>query len=304
MIGIIVVLLMLAIIIAYGYIFLKGRDVVTYYESNCNNSATFVNSIEELKDIIMSKGVSHIQTVNILNDTSAEIVGEYGNYKFYIQENVLKAIFPNIPLGIGRISSLVFILRINSIINRSKEIANIFKILNQENEIFSQEEKIKNEGIVSKLKVYSKIFIGAIVATVLIFAIAAVSENNNEKDYADNKYYYIGETVSMIQNDGEGEFELTFINCGTVEEYGKVSTYIEYEVKNIGDTDIYFNDKEIECYADGYSVNADFVINGNYNNNVTLSSGRNVTAEIYFDVNINNVESLQLEYADAIWVIK
>lgn len=139
----------------------------------------------------------------------------------------------------------------------------------------------------------------AIVLAILAVIFAPETEEVNEEEY-----FSLGDTVSMIQNDGQGEFTLTFTEYGTVEEYGEISTYIEYRVENVGSESIYFNDAEIYCYADGYSVNTDYVINGNYNNNVDLSPGRSVVGEIYFDVDYNLVDSLQLEYADAIWNIK
>lgn len=122
-----------------------------------------------------------------------------------------------------------------------------------------------------------------------------------ELPIADN-YFHIGDTISFVQNDS-ATFNLTFTSFGTGEEYGKTYTYIEYVAENTGNEEIYFNDGDIDCYADNYSVNNAYVINGEYNNNFYLSPGRKVSSKIYFDVDINAVRSLQLEFANGIWSI-
>lgn len=134
--------------------------------------------------------------------------------------------------------------------------------------------------------------------------------NNSDDNSSSNNYFHIGDTISFTQ-DGSKEFELTFTDCGTWLDlnysniyYSETYTYVEYIVQNTGDESIYFNDSDIKCYADGYAVNAAYVYDGDYNDNITLSPGRKASAKIYFDVNVDNVDSLEVEFADAICIIK
>lgn len=142
----------------------------------------------------------------------------------------------------------------------------------------------------------------SIIVAIILIIISIFIAPSTEEEY-NNYQFGLMDTIPLTQ-DNSGEFELTFTDYGTVDTYDDICTYIEYKVVNTGSESIYFNDAEIHCYADGYSTNSAYVYNGDYNNNVTLSPGRSVVAKIYFDVNVNDVESLQLEYADAIWNIK
>lgn len=309
MLGVVVLILAIAIIILFWNIFSMGRNLISSYTEKYEDGVEIdFNTADELRNILRTKYYG-ITQVKLLTTTSLEVYTSNGKYFLYIEDERLKAEFPDIPIGLSRISSLIFTLTATKKMKQAKEIGDILELVNSSEPTIIEFERHQNDTVILKVKNYTKALYVSIIAIVLVFVGFAIYDNVDTFDSDENDagydYFQIGDTISFSQDDF-GEFELTFTDYGTdSHKYSNdVYTYIEYEVENTGEESVYFNDGEIECYADGYSVNNEYVIDGDYNNNLSLAAGRKVTAKVYFEVDIDEVDSLQLEYADAIWVIK
>lgn len=146
------------------------------------------------------------------------------------------------------------------------------------------------------------------LSLLIIFTFSGCSLNDNDK-INQNITCYVGDTISFNQGDFQTyDFTVTEIGTGyknlfslyDIEPY----LYVKYEVENTCSSIIYFNDYDILCYADGYSVDNIYVADRNYNTTYELSPGRKVQAEITFDTNPDAVNSLELERANVTWVLK
>lgn len=313
-IGVIAIILMVAIIVLCWNIFSKGRYlIVKYMEKYQDGVVTDFNNADELRDILKTKcyGVTQIK---ILTTYSLEVCTNHGKHILYLEDGRLKGEFPDIPLGISRIRTLFFTFTATKKMQQAKELSDILECAKSGEATLVEFEKHQNDTAILKVKKYTKMLYISLVAIVLIFVGLAIFNNTDTVDGDDyitgdeydleSDYYQIGETISFSQY-GVPMYELTFTDYGTGQKYdGSGYTYIEYELENIGSESVYFYESDVKCYADGYSVGVYFGGPNDNNNNYGISPGRKSVGRIDFEVDIEEVDSLQLEYADALWVIK
>ena len=104
----------------------------------------------------------------------------------------------------------------------------------------------------------------------------------------------------------EGDLKITYLSCENYESDNIFSTpregchYIscEFEVENIGSSDLYISTYEFDCYADGITCNQYFGRDDDLN--ATLSSGRKSKGTITFEVP-DDAACVEVEYLTNIW---
>lgn len=132
------------------------------------------------------------------------------------------------------------------------------------------------------------------------------SDQTTEMD-TEQKGYNIGDTVEVEYENG-GRIEIT------PTEYGATSTilsnnaiYVIFQIENIGDQTVSVGNSLFNFYADDYSLDIIFDsdnIHGEPFTGAELSTGRKVNGTVYVEVNPDNVTRLEMEVADAIYVLK
>lgn len=123
---------------------------------------------------------------------------------------------------------------------------------------------------------------------------------NVEKQSPD--VYQIGDTVSFKL--GNCYVDITMTEWGKVFSSlsDNVVVYVDYIVENIGKQTVTFTDSYFELYGDGYKVSDTSGDESIMLENI--SSGRKLRAKAYFDMNPDNYAVIELQCADAVFLLK
>lgn len=127
---------------------------------------------------------------------------------------------------------------------------------------------------------------------------AGASEAETQEEVSN--VFEVGDVVELDQ------VKITFLSA---EEYvsdnqflqpkeGNTYYKIEFEVENIGDTDVLVSSWDWECYADGYSAEQAYFDAESID--ATLSSGKKTKGSIFFEVPAD-AEEVILEYETNFW---
>lgn len=171
-----------------------------------------------------------------------------------------------------------------------------------------------------------------IIVLIVIFVISSCSsdEESNKDDISEEK---IDQKVSesnekATKEEGGDENETSYISVGdTFEKSGlkitlneAVVDFQDYEdeygwnapedgmkyimasftFENTSDSDRYVSIYDFDCYADNTNCEEEFGLDDDDFVNTNLSSGRNVSFKVYFEVPIN-AENIELEYELNAW---
>lgn len=143
-----------------------------------------------------------------------------------------------------------------------------------------------------------------IISLILCISLASCGGESTTIDFSSD-YYDINQIISFDQESG-GSFDFVFTQFGKMQEAGTTYTYFDYEVENTGNSSIFFSEADIYCYADSYNVSCGYPFNGGDGSVGTfeLSANRKATGRVFFKTDIDAVQTLELEYYDATWLIK
>lgn len=118
--------------------------------------------------------------------------------------------------------------------------------------------------------------------------------------------YKIGETVKM-ENDIT-KIDLTLTEWGTVYDTlsEEILTYVSFSVTNTGEGNVYVYDEMFNVYADDYSAKYTswFDDDSNTPSSADLSPGRKFNGTFYLDLDPDDVNVIEAEYGDVVFVIK
>lgn len=129
-----------------------------------------------------------------------------------------------------------------------------------------------------------------------------VTEVSTETDMSKKSICYLGDTVTFTKKDG-GKYDIILTNYGRKELFdGSVRTYINFEIENVGESDVTFDTADFDAYVDDnytdcYSDSDGFEIG-------TLSSGRKATGTLYVKADPNEAGTIELECANIKWIIQ
>lgn len=135
--------------------------------------------------------------------------------------------------------------------------------------------------------------------------ISSDEEVSDDAEAEDDGYVYVGGTY---EKDGLAITLTDYNDNFTVEddEYGYYTPsegmkYIKasFTYENNGDSDAYVSIYDFDCYADGTTCEQKYLDDSDFIN-TNLSSGRNVSFDIYFEVP-ESAESVELEYTYSIF---
>ena len=132
------------------------------------------------------------------------------------------------------------------------------------------------------------------------------SENNTEENVEiDDEYITVGETFDV------NGLKITFNECDLEfteyeDEYGwyqptdgKKYVTASFTYNNESDSDKYVSIYDFNCYADGAVCEQSYYFGGDFVN-ANISSGRNVSFSVYFEVPLDCNE-IELEYETNLW---
>ena len=127
-----------------------------------------------------------------------------------------------------------------------------------------------------------------------------VEEKSAEKDYVVPGEMFNVDDLKISVNSADTEFTDYEDKYGWYElEDGKKYISVSFTCQNDSKTDKYVSIYDYECYADGtlceqsYNFGGDFI-------NANLSSGRNVSFDVFFVVP-SDAKEIELEYTASIW---
>lgn len=262
--AVIIILLAILILIFAWFIFSKGIDILFDYKEKYNKrTLIYIESVEQLKDLILAKEISCVRKVSVINENMVKVVGVSGIHKFYIEDGKIQAVFPSSPIGISRISNLIFILTIKSTLKRAREIARIFECLNENNDIHS----VENENIskrINKVISFWNLFVGCIIAVVVLFSVCSFL-NDFQKSYGEKVIEYVKQyqAVGVEYSIGENVDMMEQLGCEVKWEYREnegveyVSLIVSSEYD--GDMEVIF---KIDKKPNDYPVLYDALWNG------------------------------------------
>ena len=120
--------------------------------------------------------------------------------------------------------------------------------------------------------------------------------------------YYIGDIASMSQTNSSGEigyFDITMTNWGTYKPkyIDDTYVYVTFEIVNTGNADIFISEYSFSAYVNNYNVDIGWPSEDN-SLSATLSSGRRTSGNVYIRMNPEDVNQLELELGDIIFILQ
>ena len=120
--------------------------------------------------------------------------------------------------------------------------------------------------------------------------------------------YYIGDIASMSQTNSSGEigyFDITMTNWGTYKPkyIDDTYVYVTFEIVNTGNADIFISEFSFSAYVNNYNVDIGWPSEDN-SLSATLSSGRRTSGNVYIRMNPEDVNQLELELGDIIFILQ
>ena len=140
---------------------------------------------------------------------------------------------------------------------------------------------------------------------------AELSYDSQSASAADDRkegVYYIGDTVPMSLTNSSGEigcYDITMTNWGTYKpEYiDDTYVYVTFEIVNTGNADIFISEFSFSAYVNNYNVDIGWPSEDN-SLSATLSSGRRTSGNVYIRMNPEDVNQLELELGDIIFILQ
>ncbi len=113
----------------------------------------------------------------------------------------------------------------------------------------------------------------------------------------DNTSYGLNEAATFELNDG-GEISVTFTNYGEKDD----TAYINYEIENIGNTDVTVGESLFSVYANDYIADLGYGANTMYEE--IISVGRKASGTLYPDMLLDQVKRLEIECGDVTFLLR
>lgn len=131
----------------------------------------------------------------------------------------------------------------------------------------------------------------------------SILETNEDTTEADNRYK-IGDTAKF-STENSGKISVTLDEWGSVKREFEEDTilYVNYTIENIGEERVTVGNSLFDIYADNYSIGQTYY-GDDYIMSADLSVGRKVDGTIYAEVNPDDAKVIEVEFSDAIFVIK
>lgn len=134
--------------------------------------------------------------------------------------------------------------------------------------------------------------------------INSMDENRPASSNTPTKQIYrIGDKISLSSEDGM-QIEITLTDYGMeygTSQYGNLA-YVNYTIENTGVVDATVGESLFDMYGDDYKI--DLVPYSGTILNTTISSGRKISGTLYADINMDQYTRLELECADAIFLLR
>lgn len=127
------------------------------------------------------------------------------------------------------------------------------------------------------------------------------TENDKNSETPASTRFYIGDTATFAMENG-GVMDVTLTGCGTMYDAieGEI-LYVNYTIENVGDENLYVGDSLFHVYVDNYNVSR--TIGDNSVMSAEISDGRKVDGTIYAPCSLNENSVIEVECADAVFVI-